>query len=345
MGQRGGPGWRGQAARSWLRAAACAVALSTTFASAQSAATMVVAPGQSATEIAMDQVPAGTTMDLFLRALFKLNPQAFVAGDIHRLMAGARLRLPTAEEANAVPLTQASEQLEQLRQGPVAGAAAQTAAAFNEASAGAAPSSALAAPASSAAEPALPPPAALSSVPAHASPEDQHRVPLILALAAALALLAWTWGKRGAALPSAQQPQPNRSAEQTQQAQGRFQPVLPSDKSAARHEPEAAPPQGRHIPAAKPALFDLDLNLDGPAPALDLPAAALQSRGPSKSANPFLSHKLSTPPAALDLGKLSLDLDSAPRQGRTPGPLDLSGLSLDLEPPKPSAAPAPKEGA
>ena len=333
MGQRGGPGWRGQAARSWLRAAACAVALTTPFATAQSAATMVVAPGQSATEIAMDQVPAGTTMELFLLAIYKLNTPAFVAGDINRLLAGASLRLPTAEEANAVPLAQAREQLELLRQG------AATAAAPNEVSAGAAPSSAQAAPAASAADPALPPPAAVSSAPSHSAPESQQRVPLILALAAALALLAWTLSRRRAATPPAQQPPPSQSGAQEPPAQGRFQPVLPADPTAAKLEPEGAPPQGHHQPAAKPALFVLDLNLDGPAPALDLPLAARSS----KSANPISKPKLSTPPGPLDLGKLSLDLDSAPRPARTPGPLDLSGLSLDLEPPKPSATPAPKD--
>ena len=294
---------------------------------------MVVAPGQSATEIAMDQVPAGTTMELFLLAIYKLNTPAFVAGDINRLLAGASLRLPTAEEANAVPLAQAREQLVQLRQGQ----AAASPAALTDANAGAAPSSAPAAPAASAADPALPPPAAVSSAPALAAPDAQNPLMLALGLAATLALLAWEWRRRRVAAPSAEQPQPRQSAAPEQQAQGRFQPVLPSDKPASKLESEAA----QHKPAAKPALFDLDLNLDGPAPALDLPLAARSS----KSANPFSSPKLSTPPGPLDLGKLSLDLDSAPRPARTPGPLDLSGLSLDLEPPKPSATPSPKDPA
>jgi pilus assembly protein FimV len=339
MGQRGGPGWRGQAARSWLRAAACAVALTTPFATAQSAATMVVAPGQSATEIAMDQVPAGTTMELFLLAIYKLNTPAFVAGDINRLLAGASLRLPTADEANAVPLAQAREQLVQLRQGQAAVAVAAPAAttALDAASAGAAPMSAQTAAAASTAAPALPSPAAVSSDPAMAAAEAQNPLMLALGLAATLALLAWEWRRRRAAAPSAKQPQPRQSAAPEQQAQGRFQPVLPLDKPASKLESEAA----QHKPAAKPALFDLDLNLDGPAPALDLPLAARSSQ----SANPFSSPKLSTPPGPLDLGKLSLDLDSAPRPARTPGPLDLSGLSLDLEPPKPSATPSPKDPA
>ena len=162
---------------------------------------------------------------------------------------------------------------------------------------------------------------------------------LTLGLATALALLAWGWVRRRAAAPSAKQPQPRQSAAPEQHAQGRFQPVLPSDKPAAKLETETAPPPAHHKPAAKPALFDLDLNLDGPAPALDLPVAARQS----KSSNPSTSPKLSTPPAPLDLGKLSLDLDSSPGPARTPGPLDLSGLSLDLEPPKPRASPALKD--
>jgi pilus assembly protein FimV len=300
-----------------------------------------VAPGQSATEIAMDQVPAGTTMELFLLALYKLNTPAFVAGDINRLLAGANLRLPTAEEANAVPLAQARDQLEQLRQGPAAVAVAAPAS-LDAASAGAAPMSAQeapAAPAESAAAPALPSSAAVSSAPAMAAPDAPNPLMLALGLAAALALLAWAWVRRRAATPSAKQPQPRPSAAPDQHAQGRFQPVLPSDKPAAKLETATAPPPAHHKPAAKPSLFDLDLNLDGPAPALDLPVAARQS----KSSNPSTSPKLSTPPAPLDLGKLSLDLESSPGPARTPGPLDLSGLSLDLETPKSSASPAPKD--
>jgi len=339
MGQRGGLEQWGRPARTWLWAVACAAAL-VTPAAAQTQPPLVVAPGQSATEIAMDQVPAGTTMELFLLALYKLNTPAFVAGDINRLLAGASLRLPTAEEANAVPLAQARDQLGQLQQGQ---AAAPTApAALDAASAGAAPTSAqaaLAAPAASAAAPALPSPAAVGSAPALAVPDAPNPLMLALGLAAALALLAWGWVRRRAAAPSAKQPQPRPSAAPEQQAQGRFQPVLPSDKPASKLEPEPAPPPAHHKPAAKPALFDLDLNLDGPAPALDLPVAARQS----KSSNPSTSPKLSTPPAPLDLGKLSLDLDSSPGPARKPGPLDLSGLSLDLETPKPRASPAPKD--
>ncbi len=342
MGQRGGLGQWCRPARTWLWAAACAAAL-VTPAAAQTQPPLVVAPGQSATEIAMDQVPAGTTMELFLLALYKLNTPAFVAGDINRLLAGASLRLPTAEEANAVPLAQARDQLEQLRQGQAAAPAAPAApAALDAASAGAAPTSAneaLAAPEASAAAPALPSPAAVGSAPAMAAADAPNPLMLTLGLAAALALLAWAWVRRRAATPSAKQPQPRPSAAPEQHAQGRFQPVLPSDKAAAKLETETAPPQAHHKPAAKPALFDLDLNLDGPAPALDLPVAARQS----KSSNPSTSPKLSTPPAPLDLGKLSLDLESSPGPARTPGPLDLSGLSLDLEPPKPSATPAPKD--
>ena len=339
MGQRGGLGQWVRPARTWLRAAACAAAL-VTPAAAQTQPPLVVAPGQSATEIAMDQMPAGTTMELFLLALYKLNTPAFVAGDINRLLAGASLRLPTAEEANAVPLAQARDQLEQLRQGQAAAPAAPTA--LDAASAGAAPTSAQeaqAAPAAPAAAPALPSPAAVGSAPALAVPDAPNPLMLTLGLAAALALLAWGWVRRRAVAPSAKQPQPRPSAAPEQQAQGRFLPVLPADKPAAKLKTEPAPPPAHHKPAAKPALFDLDLNLDGPAPALDLPVAARSS----KSANPLSSAKLSTPPAPLDLGKLSLDLENSPGTARTPGPLDLSGLSLDLEPPKPLASPAPKD--
>jgi pilus assembly protein FimV len=334
MGQRGGLGQWVRPARTWLWAVACVAAL-VTPAAAQTPAPLVVAPGQSATEIAMDQMPAGTTMELFLLALYKLNTPAFVAGDINRLLVGASLRLPTADEANALPLAQARDQLGQLLQGP---GAAPTA--LDATSPGAAPMLPQAtAPAVSEAAPALPSPAAVNSARATAAPDAQNPTMLTLGLAAAVALLAWGWIRRRAAAASAKQPQPRESAAQEQHAQGRFRPVLPSDKPVSKFETEPAPPQAHHQPAAKPALFDLNLNLDGPAPFLDLPVAERSS----KSANPMSGPKLSTPPAPLDLGKLSLDLESSPRPARTPGPLDLSGLSLDLEPPKPRASPAPKD--
>jgi len=70
-------------------------------------ATLIVSPGLSATELALDQVPAGTTITQFLLALYKLNPAAFLDGDLNRLQVKVRLRLPSAEEANQVPLAQA----------------------------------------------------------------------------------------------------------------------------------------------------------------------------------------------------------------------------------------------
>ncbi len=315
MARRGWGRLCARQATAWLLAAACA------WAAAQTPAeSVVVGPGQSATEIALDQVPAGTTIDQFLLALYRRNPQAFIGGDLHRLLVRARLTLPTADEANQVPLTQAREELGRLAQGlppPADAAEAQIPA----------PSAAVPSPNTPpAAEPtAPPPPGALATATAAASQAPNWALWGTLAALAALAagMLARRADRRGPAAPAAAQ----ASAPDDAQAQGRFQPVLPQERSAPpqKKTPDAPPP----VTAPKPALFDLDLNLDGKAPPLDLPpakTATLAQPAPPKSLDP--------------LGALpDLDLGSpAPLKASAPGPLDLSSISLDLGP-----APTPKD--
>ena len=113
----GGPGLH--ASRSMaigLLSLACA--LGTAHAQeAPAPATLTVSSGLSASELALDQVPPGTTIAQFLLALYKLNPAAFLDGDLNRLQVKARMRLPTAEEANQVPLAQAREDIARLQAG------------------------------------------------------------------------------------------------------------------------------------------------------------------------------------------------------------------------------------
>ena len=273
---------------------------------ADPAASLQVQAGQSATELAMDHVPPGTTIEQFLLALWRLNPLAFQGGDLNRLQAGAVLRLPTAKEANAMPPEQAREQLAGLRHAPSTPSAL---AAVPDAQARQALAP-VAAPDASAAQaaPTQPVPAAVAA----SAPATGLAVPALAA--AVLALLAWLWRRQSAATAAKPKAQP-ASVGPEEQAQGRFQPVLPGERPAP-----AVPPPASQPPVAKPALFDLDLNLDGPAPPLDLPEpvrpTAVKHAGPRP----------------LDLGSVSLDLDSPPRKASAPGPLDLSGLSLDLDP-------------
>lgn len=252
---------------------------------------LVVRPGQSATEIALDQVPAGTTIDQFLLAIYQLNPQAFAAGDLNRLLSQVRLRLPTVEEANRVGLEPAREQLAQLKAG----------------AASAAPSPASSVPAATeptptaAAEPATAPAAHAASSAAVAPTAPPEAAPAampawligVMGALAALGLLAWRLrqpAKAGSVIAP---------VDEEARAQGRFRPVLPAPAGAwpsgrmvrrddaplaANDRPEGRAPAGD----SKPALFDLDLNLDGQAP-------------------------------PLDMGGLSLDLDSTPAGARPSG--------------------------
>ncbi len=309
---------------------------------AQAPVTLTVSPGASATEIALDQVPPGTTMDQFLLALYRLNPQAFVTGDIHRLLAHAALRLPTAEESNRVPAEEARQTLGRLAQSasPGSSSSAQT---FPEPAQPEGPKRGDA--------PAQTPPPAMNE---KAQP-SAAALPWLLGLGAVLGVsmllagAAWLRGRRRQALKwktNAMPPAPDLEL----QAQGRFRPVLPQEPAApgasgpgsaglasvaraglapaAPADPVPAAP----FPAPRPALFDLDLDLGGPAPALDLNIAAASPAGADKRPRLFPD----------------LNLDPVPSQARppvraaAPGPLDLSGISLDLEP-APATAPPRKD--
>ncbi len=299
-----------------------ACALGTAHAqNAPAPATLTVSPGLSASELALDQVPPGTTIAQFLLALYKLNPAAFLDGDLNRLQVKARMRLPTAEEANQVPLAQAREDIARLQAGlPLAAESMASTASMASSPASPATSSAPAIEALAEVAP-LPPPTTPVSAPPQAMPPTPASPPelplawlgagaaLLLGLAALKVMKSL--GLRRRPKPAAPPPAPNLE-DIEQQAQGRFQPALPQEKATT-------PPRAQ--PAPKPALFDLDLSLDGQAPALDsrLPKASPRTASPLPGALP----------------DLNLDLRTAPT-ARTPGPLDLSGVNLDLDTPRPA---------
>jgi pilus assembly protein FimV len=269
---------------------------SSALAQAPAAATLVVKDGLSATEIALDEVPPGTTIDQFLLALYELNPQAFVAGDLNRLLAQAKLALPTAEQANRVPLAQARETLARIQGSAVIPANPATESALPAAASTSGPVSAASTVTPQNVEPA---PGAPSPSPATPTDSGPNWLWGLLGLVALLALGLWM--RKRQAAPTASSPAQDPDPEE--HAQGRFQPVLPGEPPPSAPAPVALAP--------KPALFNLDLTLDGQAPPLDLPQGAVRGKLP----------------------ELSLDLPSPAPRASTPGPLDLSGLSLDLDSP------------
>lgn len=299
----------------WLLALCCALGVGPSRAGASH---WVVQAGQSASEVAQDQVPSGTSIDQFLLAIYLRNPQAFAGGDIDRLLAQTRLSLPSADESNAVPADQAREQLARLRAGQTLHSP---------------PSPPAAAPAPEPAAHAperLPAPIPAPS-PGTAPPSAASAWLAWVALAVVL-LGAWGgWNRRRRSVVQAASPPP---IDQEARAQGRFQPVLPGSPEAAQpraraqtHAQDAAP-AGKDRPAgpataqgARPALFDLDLSLDGQAPPLDL---SLPRASPG-AAPP----RAPQPPKTPDLTR------EATPAARASGPLDLRGISLDLDPPAP----------
>ena len=69
---------------------------------------LVVKPGETAGKIAAQNKPANVSLDQMLLAMLRSNPEAFIAGNINRLKAGAVLDIPSTDEAGAVAASEAS---------------------------------------------------------------------------------------------------------------------------------------------------------------------------------------------------------------------------------------------
>ena len=67
-----------------------------------------VKAGDTAGKIAAQTRPASISLDQMLVALLKRNPDAFIGGNINRLKSGAVLDIPAAEDAAALPASEAS---------------------------------------------------------------------------------------------------------------------------------------------------------------------------------------------------------------------------------------------
>ncbi|MDD2547254.1 MAG: hypothetical protein PHI55_13385, partial [Burkholderiaceae bacterium] len=72
---------------------------------------VTVQRGDTASRIANTYRPAGVSLDQMLVALMRANPDAFIAGDVNRIKAGALLQMPDAATAQATPPEQARQLL------------------------------------------------------------------------------------------------------------------------------------------------------------------------------------------------------------------------------------------
>lgn len=70
---------------------------------------VTVVTGDTAAKIALSAKPANLSLDQMLVALLRANPDAFVAGNVNRLKAGAVLDLPDADAAGQTPAAEARQ--------------------------------------------------------------------------------------------------------------------------------------------------------------------------------------------------------------------------------------------
>ena len=70
---------------------------------------VTVHSGDTASAIAAANKPATVSLDQMLVAMLRANPEAFGAGNVNRLKAGAVLEVPAAAEASAIPASEATQ--------------------------------------------------------------------------------------------------------------------------------------------------------------------------------------------------------------------------------------------
>jgi FimV-like protein len=73
---------------------------------------IVVQQGDTASELAINRIPDGVSLDQMLLALLRSNPDAFVDANVNRMKAGALLTLPTEQDAKAVSRDEARRQIQ-----------------------------------------------------------------------------------------------------------------------------------------------------------------------------------------------------------------------------------------
>ena len=73
---------------------------------------ITVQRGDTASELAIGNIPSGVSLDQMLLALLRNNPDAFVDANVNRMKAGALLTLPTEQEAKAVSYEDARREIQ-----------------------------------------------------------------------------------------------------------------------------------------------------------------------------------------------------------------------------------------
>lgn len=79
--------------------------------SSRAPSSVTVRRGDTLGQIASSRKPRGVSLDQMLVAILQANPDAFVDGNINRLRAGAVLKMPTKEQAQAIAADVAREQV------------------------------------------------------------------------------------------------------------------------------------------------------------------------------------------------------------------------------------------
>ena len=73
---------------------------------------ILVKRGDTASELSVNKIPAGVSLDQMLLALLRSNPDAFVDANVNRMKEGALLTLPSEEEAKSVSREEARKAIQ-----------------------------------------------------------------------------------------------------------------------------------------------------------------------------------------------------------------------------------------
>jgi len=68
--------------------------------------------GETASDLAVRNMPGGVSLDQMLVAMLRSNPEAFVDANVNRLKSGSLLTLPTAQQAKAVSREEARKEIQ-----------------------------------------------------------------------------------------------------------------------------------------------------------------------------------------------------------------------------------------
>jgi pilus assembly protein FimV len=85
---------------------------SSTAPTSQTAGQITVKRGDTASELTVNKLPEGASLEQMLVALLRSNPDAFVESNVNRLKEGALLTLPTEQEAKAISRDEARREIQ-----------------------------------------------------------------------------------------------------------------------------------------------------------------------------------------------------------------------------------------